>query len=183
MKHEINLRHLDIQSFARHSASVDGVVALTDFPRLVADAAGSVADLQLQWQADGALIEKTGASDQMWLRLQAQTQLPQRCQRCMQPFMTELLVQRQYRFVRDEETAWEEDEDSEEDLLVFTRDFDLLELIEDELIMALPLVPLHEHCESEWSPTVEPQEAVAFEKPNPFAVLASLKTGKVVKGD
>jgi uncharacterized protein len=183
MKHEINLRHLDIQAFAKDSASISGQLAVADLPRLSQDAAASVSDLLVEWQADGAFIEKAGAAPQIWLRLAAHTQLPQRCQRCLTPLITDLLVERQYRFVRDEETAWQEDEDSEEDLLVLTRDFDLLELIEDELIMALPLVPLHEHCESEWSQTQPPEEAAMFEKPNPFAVLAALKKGDVAKGE
>ena len=66
--------------------------------------------------------------------------------------------------------------------------FDLLAVLEDELLMALPLVPMHEDCPT---PVVlstgetgllhedEAGDAVpAAEKPNPFAVLAQLKTQK-----
>ena len=35
---------------------------------------------------------------------------------------------------------------SEEDLLALSREFDLHELIEDELLMALPVVPKHDEC-------------------------------------
>ncbi|QIW15366.1 hypothetical protein A4G20_02960 [Pasteurellaceae bacterium RH1A] len=54
---------------------------------------------------------------------------------------------------------------------------DLLALIEDEFILNLPLIPMHnaEHCEVSVAEQVFgelPQEA---EKPNPFAVLANLK--------
>ncbi|OOR99794.1 hypothetical protein B0187_03015 [Haemophilus paracuniculus] len=57
-------------------------------------------------------------------------------------------------------------------------EMNLLDVIEDEFILALPLVPMHEpeHCE------VSTQEQVFGElpedlakKPNPFAVLANLK--------
>ena len=57
-------------------------------------------------------------------------------------------------------------------------EIDLIGTVEDELILALPLVPMHssEHCE------VSAQEQVFGElpeelakKPNPFAVLANLK--------
>ena len=50
--------------------------------------------------------------------------------------------------------------------------------MEDELILALPLVPMHssEHCEVSVAEQVfgELPEELA-KKPNPFAVLANLK--------
>jgi uncharacterized protein len=62
---------------------------------------------------------------------------------------------------------------------VLSPDFDLMGLIEDELLMALPLVPMHEACLSEHAPTSEDDAAAGLaEKPNPFAVLATLKTRK-----
>lgn len=56
-------------------------------------------------------------------------------------------------------------------------------LIEDELILSLPLVPLHEDaaCSQEWNSLkarTEVDEAQAPPKPSPFAVLAQLKKGK-----
>jgi len=72
--------------------------------------------------------------------------------------------------------AMAEDDESEEDLLVMLPQFDLLTLLEDELLMALPLVPMHESCPvtpvfSARDPAVEAEQA----KPNPFAVLSQLK--------
>ena len=55
---------------------------------------------------------------------------------------------------------------------------DVLELIEDELILALPLVPRHEpHCPV---PLAAPEGAVsaAPEEPHPFAALAALRKGR-----
>ena len=43
-------------------------------------------------------------------------------------------------------SAEAEDDQAEEDLLVATPSFDALTLIEDELILALPLVPRHDDC-------------------------------------
>ena len=58
--------------------------------------------------------------------------------------------------------------------------FDLLEVLEDELLMALPLVPLHETCPvaPRLSAGEEDLGGMAAEKPNPFAVLAQLKPKK-----
>lgn len=57
-------------------------------------------------------------------------------------------------------------------------EIDLIGTIEDELILALPLVPMHipEHCEVSVAEQVfgELSEELA-NKPNPFAVLAGLK--------
>ncbi|MFC3217232.1 hypothetical protein [Comamonas sp. JC664] len=46
----------------------------------------------------------------------------------------------------DEATAAALDDESEEDVLVLAPQIDALELIEDELLMALPMVPMHEVC-------------------------------------
>jgi len=61
-------------------------------------------------------------------------------------------------------------------LLVTAPQFDVMALLEDELLMALPLVPMHETCPvtpvfSAGDAAVEAAEA----KPNPFAVLGQLK--------
>ena len=57
-------------------------------------------------------------------------------------------------------------------------EIDLIGVIEDELMLELPLVPMHEpeHCEVSVAEQVfgELPEELA-KKPNPFAVLASLK--------
>jgi uncharacterized metal-binding protein YceD (DUF177 family) len=68
------------------------------------------------------------------------------CQRCLTPVDVPLAVERSFRFVADEATAEALDDESEEDLLALSREFDLRELIEDELLMALPVVPRHDEC-------------------------------------
>ena len=80
------------------------------------------------------------------LHLDAEATVPLVCQRCLSPVETPLTVDRWFRFVADEATAEAEDEDSEEDLLVVSRDFDLHALIEDELLMDIPVTPVHDVC-------------------------------------
>ena len=55
--------------------------------------------------------------------------------------------------------------------------FNTLELIEDELIMSLPIVPRHQVCQNLFLEDLakEGQENPEFQRPNPFAVLANLK--------
>jgi len=49
--------------------------------------------------------------------------------------------------------------------------------LEDELLMALPVVPMHEHCPGQMAqlPGEGQGDSVEVERPNPFAVLARLK--------
>ncbi|MEK9495593.1 MULTISPECIES: 23S rRNA accumulation protein YceD [Photorhabdus] len=56
-------------------------------------------------------------------------------------------------------------------------EIDLLATIEDEIILSLPVVPVHdsEHCEVSEADMVFGELPLEAEKPNPFAVLASLK--------
>ncbi|HQS64567.1 MAG TPA: YceD family protein, partial [Acidovorax defluvii] len=99
------------------------------------------------------------------------------CQRCLTPVDVPLAVERSFRFVADEATAEALDDESEEDLLALSREFDLRELIEDELLMALPVVPRHDECPSAvpLASSDDDFEAASAEKPNPFAALASLR--------
>ena len=78
------------------------------------------------------------------MHLQVQATFPMQCQRCMGPVDVPLQVDQWFRFVADEATAEALDDEVEEDLLAISREFDLHELIEDELLMALPVVPRHE---------------------------------------
>ncbi|MDH3000318.1 hypothetical protein A1D23_09010 [Chelonobacter oris] len=56
-------------------------------------------------------------------------------------------------------------------------EIDLRDIVEDELMLSLPLVPMHdpEHCEVSVAEQVFGKLPAEAEKPNPFAVLANLK--------
>jgi uncharacterized protein len=105
--------------------------------------------------------------------LQVEAELPLSCVRCLQTVNHVFRLEREFRFVADEATAMAEDEDSEEDLLPLTPPLDGLNLIEDELLMDMPILPKHENCQSEYLQTSETDAADA--KPNPFAALAQLR--------
>ena len=114
----------------------------------------------------------------MGLVLQAEVGLALQCQRCRTPVVEKVVAERDFLFVADEATAEAMDEDSEADVLVISRDFDALALVEDELILSLPLVPRHDVCpESLPDAAVDEDFASASERPNPFAKLAALKKG------
>lgn len=109
---------------------------------------------------------------QLWLHLQARLSVALTCQRCLLPMQFDLEVDRHFRFVVDEAAALAEDDNCEEDLLSPSPDLTLQSLLEDELLLAMPLIPRHDHCDS-------PIELVADQDlPHPFAALAGLKLPK-----
>ncbi len=173
-----NLRSLDIKAFAKADMHLEGETPLVELTRLAEDCHGDVMG-QVAWSAQGTMAADASGKDTAWLHLEAKATLPLTCQRCLHPMPVEVLVEQDFRFVADEATALAEDDESEEDLLVLEDSFDLLSLMEDELLMSLPLVPMHPACLSERVPTSKEEEAILSEaKPNPFAVLASLKARK-----
>ena len=182
MKSRTDVRSLDVKGFAKANDIRSYEDALADFPRLMEETEGRGGDRLVRWRAVGEVQPAAGQADQVWLHLTAAAQVPLVCQRCLEPVDIDLSVDRSFRFVADEATAEAEDDESEEDLLVLEKTFDLAGLVEDELLMELPLVPRHDVCPTEVQLQVEDPgfEQAEADKPNPFAALAGLKskTGK-----
>jgi len=180
MKHESPPTHLDVKLFAQAANALGGHDLLSNYERLIRETKGVGADSPLNWSAHGELrIDQSGAQ-QIWLHLTVDACLPLVCQRCMGSAGVGVAVHRSFRFVDSEEAAAAQDEEAEEDVLVLSREFNLAELIEDEVLMALPLVPRHETCSIDVKLAVADPgfDAATAEKRNPFAVLATLQGDK-----
>lgn len=171
---------LDVEAFAKEAGRLEGRWPLAGFERLVesahAEARPGATD-EVAWTAVGEARPVRGGAPEIWLHVSADASLQLECQRCLQPVATPLAVQRSFRFLPDEASAAEIDADSEDDVLVLTRALDVHELVEDELILALPLVPRHEACPQPLAAPAAADEPLA-ERPNPFAALAALKRGE-----
>ena len=171
------LHSINLQTLATSGAPLVESTPLHHLERLDQESTGLQPDLTVDWQAAAEL--RTGAAGQMdtWLHLQANTAVPLTCQRCMAAVQTPVQVNQWYRFVATEDIAMAEDDASEEDLLVMAPQFDLLGLLEDELLMALPLVPMHDECPvlPAFSAGMMDVPENIPDKPNPFAALAQLK--------
>lgn len=172
--------HLDVGAFARTGGSLGGSVPLPAFARVAQDCANDGADSTVVWSAQGQSRGAEGAAMEPWLHLQVRTELHLVCQRCLEPMRASAEVDQWYRFVADEATAELQDDDATEDLLVESADFDLRELVEDELVLAMPLIPIHDTCPA--TPVMSAQdasfEAPVEDKPHPFAALGKLRRGK-----
>ena len=104
-------------------------------------------------------------------RLQASLELE--CQRCLQPLEYPMVVD--FRLMID--ASDEMVEHSSEDTLYSDDGYiEIEEVIEDEMILALPLVAMHEDtaCNENWQ--VAELQAETPRRENPFAVLQQLKT-------
>jgi uncharacterized protein len=188
-----NPQRLDVRNFARQEASLSGTRTLAQLPRLAAECFDTPADrlqtIAVTWSAQGQWREITGGAGQTWMQLSAQVKLPSQCQRCLGAHTEHIEFDRPFRFVADEATAQALDDEAEEDVLVASKSFDLFELIEDELLMAMPIVAYHEACPEplplpeadfalpEAEPTPDAAPDAAPDK-TPFAALAKLKTGR-----
>jgi uncharacterized protein len=176
----LHAMRLDVPSFTQSGDSHAGEDPLGHYQRLATDLHGTSADwptLQVQWNIRGELLTPTGGAPQHWMHLQLRAQLPMTCQRCLAQVLMPVALDNSYRFVADEAIAQAEDEQCDEDLLVLSKQFDLRELLEDELLLELPLVPMHAVCPGEvkLASTDEDFKAALTQKPNAFAILGSLK--------
>jgi uncharacterized protein len=170
---------IDVEAFAAQGATLQGEWPLTAMDRLIDSCHpdwSEASRTSVTWRARGELRKPRAAEPQVWLRLDVSTRVALVCQRCLGPVDTALHLEKELRFVPDEDTAAELDADSDDDVLASSRNLDLRSLVEDELLLALPLVPRHEECPPAYREHV-PVEVASAEKPNPFAVLSALKRG------
>ena len=176
MSKEFSAQRLDVKAFAEDGAQLSGQAPLSAFERLMAETEGRGGERLMSWEAQGEIRNPLHVHPHLWLHLRAGACLSLACQRCLSPVDVEVTVDRSFRFVADERMAEAEDDASEEDLLALSRSFDLLGLVEDEMLMDLPLVPRHEHCPEPLPALVDDLlDEVESSKPNPFAVLGQLK--------
>jgi len=180
VRRPIDPRRLGVEAFAREGGFLEGRWPLASFPRLmlsVHSEAPPEADASVVWQAQGEWRKPQSVEAQPWLHVRARTRLTLVCQRCLGPLDTTLEVDRWMRFVHGEEAAAALDAEIEDDVLALERMLDLHELVEDELILAMPLVPRHEgRCPVPLPLPSQEEEAVPEPtRRSPFAVLEALK--------
>ena len=171
-------RRLDVEAFAKEGAELAGEWPLPALDRLAdaahADAKPADGDVA-RWLARGESRPVRGGPPQTWLHLAADTRLSLVCQRCLGPLDTPVEAERSFLFVADEDTAAQLDADTEDDVLALSRTLDLRALVEDELLLALPLVPRHELCPEPLP--LDHDAPLAEPAANPFAALSVLKRG------
>lgn len=174
---EFDPRRLDVKAFAKAAGVLSGHWPVSGFERLgELLVATDLTSGPVQWSAQGVELPVRGGSAETWLHLRAQAMLHLQCQRCLQPCAHTAVLDRRFLFVADEATAAELDADVDHDVLVFARELDLHELVEDELLLDMPLVPRHETCPQPLDLPVDGGEPDAPD--HPFAALSGLRARK-----
>ncbi|MFT6590733.1 MAG: hypothetical protein ACI9I0_000270 [Rhodoferax sp.] len=177
MKQESPPTLIDVKAFAHAAGELSGQDSLSKYERLMQEAQGLGGDRALNWSARGEIRVDEADVEQIWLHVSVDVALPLTCQRCLGPVDIALAVSRSFRFVGTEEAAEAQDEEAEEDVLALSPDFNLADLIEDEVLMGLPVVPKHDSCPVDVKLAAEDAgfEVASAEKRHPFAVLAKLQ--------
>ncbi len=109
-----------------------------------------------------------------WLQGRVQADLRLRCERCLGSLPWPVDATLGLYLVASEEAAAELAENAE--YVIAGESLAVLELIEDELILALPLVPKHPPGTDCADRTRQGPVAESGEKDNPFAILKKLRT-------
>lgn len=151
---------IDGLKFARERGALSGQLALAALPRL---AASGCSGGLVEYRIEGA----ENAAGRPCLRIAARGSLEFECQRCMRPLAMPVEVAAELELAESREAA--EAAEDEVDRVVASRSMDVAALVEDELLLALPMVPMHEQC---GFPAKDDGA-----KASPFAALEKLRRG------
>ncbi len=173
---------LNLQEIARQQRAIDGWFAVPDLPRLASSLMGTPASLnslRAMWSLRGSMRQQAGQPAQPMLELRVQAVLPMQCQRCLQGSMQEVSDTVLFRLVEQDPELTSDELESEEEALCVCGAMDIRTLVEDQLILALPLVPMHDTCPqpivAEGLQSQTSDARVRETRASPFAALARLK--------
>ena len=155
---------VDAFRFAESGTILEGRLDAADLPRLAELSNGELQAFEARIAGVRSPRGKLGL--EVWLR----GPISVTCQRCLKPM--ELLLEPHAGFELERSEAQADasglDEDDVWDAVVGGERFDLQQLCEDELLLAVPYAPMHDVCDA-----AGPAEA--GERVSPFAALARLK--------
>ncbi len=128
---------LDALSFARSGARLEGELRADQLPRLRSNLTAD--DAAVQYRIAGRV---EGGRPALSLWIEADVRLT--CQRCLEPFRQHVGLENVLPVARDEAelARWETDEPLVDALLADDR-LNVASLVEDEILLSLPLAPRH----------------------------------------
>ena len=165
---------IDAFTFSRLEEQRSGSTLVADLSRLSKESANT--DGELNWSLQGGK-DKLGHA-QLALTVSGTIQLM--CQRCLTPFAFDIDSESILILAKNEENADEIEallEDDEVDVVVGSKTFDIMDLIEDEALLAIPQSPKHAVCPDlplASADTTAAIEAEVGKKASPFAVLKKI---------
>jgi uncharacterized protein len=159
----------DIRRFCKEGRRLDGALGATGLPRLQDLLAGGEGSLSF------VLRGQSGGKGQPLLQLEIQGALPLVCQRCLLPVEVPLSIARTLALVpEDAPLTQAELEDDEVDFLPSGKALDVQSLIEEEVLLALPIAA--RHAEGDAACALPAAREPASGRPNPFSALSALKS-------
>ena len=165
-------RFEDSWRFSRESGAIEGSIAAAqqELPRILEAGCELAGDVVFRF--DGETVRREGRGEESFLHLSVQGVLGMQCQRCLGRMEWAFDLQRSLLLVRSEQD-FPEDELEEDgfDAIEAGRELDLLQLLEDEILLALPIAPRHESCDL-------PDSVARAGRRLPFAGLAALRGGQ-----
>ena len=171
-------RRLNLKEFAQRRRSLQGSVAVAELPRLAAALhadAQQLGRLRVHWSLRGTLRSDPAGAEQALVSLRVKGELPMTCQRCLQASEQAIDDEVTLRLVDEEPELGTEELESPEESFCARHPVDVLELVEDQLILALPLVPMHARCPQPLPAGDAVQRPAEAPAQSPFAVLAGLR--------
>lgn len=170
-KRKILPRHVDPRKLVVQGATLTGDTPAAELTRL------RDAVLSTEGDVETSLVfsrDETG-NPQVEGRLSLEVRLE--CQRCMQPMRFELRTGSRLGIVWNEQRAKQLPKELEP-WVVESEEADLFALVEEELLLALPIAAYHEEAECEgkgFYSSPAPDDNSDEESQSPFSVLAKLK--------
>ena len=147
--------------FAEAQQTLAGEIDAENCERLAETLAPSSKGAPISFKLTGTAKQLRNPS----LHLHIEAKLPVTCQRCLNEMQVQLNLN--FNYIICKELPIETDENDDTDWLEAAPEMNLQELIEDEILLAMPIAPMHDHDCSQ-------QSMQSGEKPNPFAVLKGL---------
>lgn len=163
---------LDLARASRQPLELVGRVRISGLPRLGAALADNSGEASLE------LVAQDDGSGRILVHGEVEAALGLICQRCLQPMRYDVATAFDLVWVRSEAEMQSVQDESCDPLLSADGRVKLSDLIEDELLLALPIVALHDkgECDADRKiPDVKAQKPEKPAKQNPFAVLEQLK--------
>lgn len=149
--------------FASEGRSLSGEVMLADLLRLADVLAEQSGGLAYRVSGDVGIDRKS------MLRLQVNGELALRCQRCLEPMVLPVAIDTLFELVRPGQSIPDEElEEDAYDAIEASADMDVLALVEDEVVLAVPFAPRHEDCDA-------PRPVGGAVKESPFSKLSGLR--------
>lgn len=166
--------HFDPVHYAKAGYEFNGSVSQAQLQRLMTEVLPSDEDVQVEIR-----FHTVGRRKYPAMAGRIQTTLMLECQRCMEPMAYAVDTDFAVCFI-DSETQEDELPEGYEAYISSDEVFVLNDLLEEELLLHVPLIPKHEDCENPYltndAEEEHPEESEVDEsRPNPFAKLAALK--------